>query len=461
MMAAVARVKGRRTLSRPQAGRSGPNGRGIRVPPASSSRDLLPSLYHTAAGRLSLAVFSRSSSPRALRPSPSIQPQSLRARHAWYRLPRLRRLSVLFSSLPFLFSLFSFSFSRSPCVCPFRIGGSAGMAGRGPEVVPCPLEERPQALGVLYQRVPGALKPRLIADAMAEAASGLIDLSGLWIARRRGRVVGALLTQTLAGKAAAVWAPEVDTVFSRDAIAVALVRAALDELKRRGFLLAQALLDESTPRRGSADLARGGLPHITDLVYLEGDTQRDITVKPHLPSFDWRPFRPDTEAEFRAVLQATYIGSLDMPELEGIRSLDDILASHRGCRTLRPRTLAARPSPRRTRRRRGPVARQHARPRRLGSRLSWPDSRRTRPRPGTRGALSRSGAGAPVRPSDRAGRRCPQPACPPPLHPRRLPSVRSESRSFSALSLNCVLLTTKLGSFGETSPRTEAGKCVN
>jgi mycothiol synthase len=203
------------------------------------------------------------------------------------------------------------------------------MAGRGPEVVPCPLEERPQALGVLYQRVPGALKPRLIADAMAEAASGLIDLSGLWIARRRGRVVGALLTQTLAGKAAAVWAPEVDTVFSRDAIAVALVRAALDELKRRGFLLAQALLDESTPRRGSADLARGGLPHITDLVYLEGDTQRDITVKPHLPSFDWRPFRPETEAEFRAVLQATYIGSLDMPELEGLRSLDDVLASHR------------------------------------------------------------------------------------------------------------------------------------
>lgn len=33
--------------------------------------------------------------------------------------------------------------------------------------------------------------------------------------------------------------------------------------------------------------------------------------------------------EFRAVLQATYTGSLDMPELEGTRGLDDILDGHR------------------------------------------------------------------------------------------------------------------------------------
>ena len=52
-------------------------------------------------------------------------------------------------------------------------------------------------------------------------------------------------------------------------------------------------------------------------------------MPPHLPPFDWRPFRPETEAEFRAVLQETYVGSLDMPELEGLRSLDDVLASHR------------------------------------------------------------------------------------------------------------------------------------
>ena len=47
------------------------------------------------------------------------------------------------------------------------------------------------------------------------------------------------------------------------------------------------------------------------------------------PDFEWRPFEPALEAEFRSVLQATYVGSLDMPELEGARSLDDIMESHR------------------------------------------------------------------------------------------------------------------------------------
>src|SRR5207248_7526744 len=68
--------------------------------------------------------------------------------------------------------------------------------------------------------------------------------------------------------------------------------------------------------RGSSGPAlgrTGGLPARTDL----------------LPSFDWRPFDPAIEAEFRAVLQATYVGTMDMPELEGARGLGDILDGHR------------------------------------------------------------------------------------------------------------------------------------
>lgn len=203
------------------------------------------------------------------------------------------------------------------------------LAGLGTEVMPCPEADRSDALSVLYRRVPGSLRPRLVADALKEADRGQVDLSGLWVARRRGRVIGALLSQPLAGRAAAVWAPEVETPFGRDATAMALVRAALEALKAQGFLLAQALLDESAPKRGAADLAGGGMPHVTDLVYLECDTRRDIPLRPDLPPIDWRSYGPDTEAEFRSVIQSTYIESLDMPELEGLRSLDDVLASHR------------------------------------------------------------------------------------------------------------------------------------
>lgn len=204
------------------------------------------------------------------------------------------------------------------------------MTGWAPQVVLCPPEQRWAALGVLYRRVPGSLRSRLIADALAEAEQGVIDLSGLWVARRaRGRVVGALLTQRLAGRAAAVWAPEVDSAWRRGATAIALVRAALADLRTQGVCLAQALLDESAPRHGASDLTAGGMPHVTDLIYLDIDTKHVVSVDRAVPELQWRPFGPETEARFRSVLNATYAGSLDMPELEGLRSLDDVMASHR------------------------------------------------------------------------------------------------------------------------------------
>jgi mycothiol synthase len=198
-------------------------------------------------------------------------------------------------------------------------------------ISPCPPECRAEALEVLYRRVPESLRPALIVNALAEAELGRIDLSGLWVARRRGRLVGALLTQPLAGRAAAVWAPEVATSWGRTALATSLIRNALDDLRDREFRIAQALVDASAPRSATVDLTRGGLPRITALTYMHRDTARPIgLISPKLrPVFEWRPFATETEADFRRVLQETYVGSLDMPELEGIRSLDDVIASHR------------------------------------------------------------------------------------------------------------------------------------
>jgi GNAT superfamily N-acetyltransferase len=203
------------------------------------------------------------------------------------------------------------------------------MPGPPLPIEPCPPAERDEALGILYRRVPEALRPRLIAEALEEAERGLIDLSGLWIARRRGRIVGALLTQELSGSAAAVWAPEVTSTWRRAATAIALLRAALSDLRSRGFRIAQALLDESAPRHGAADLAGGGLPRVTELISLERDTAAPLAVDPRSPGLTWRGYDPSNDREFRAVLEASYIDSLDMPELAGIRSLDDLLASHR------------------------------------------------------------------------------------------------------------------------------------
>ncbi|MFO0950210.1 MAG: GNAT family N-acetyltransferase [Isosphaeraceae bacterium] len=203
-------------------------------------------------------------------------------------------------------------------------------AGWAPDVSPCSPEERRAALSVLYRRVPASLRGRLVEEALEESARGRIDLSGLWVARTRRRgVIGALLTQALAGRAAAVWAPEVDAVWGRAATAAELVRTALRGMRDRGFVLAQALLDESAPRQAAADLEAGGMPEVTELLYLELDTNCPVAVPAGAPKVDWAGYGPETEADLRAVLEATYAGSLDMPELDGLRSLDDVLTSHR------------------------------------------------------------------------------------------------------------------------------------
>jgi ribosomal protein S18 acetylase RimI-like enzyme len=207
------------------------------------------------------------------------------------------------------------------------------MTGSSRSIAPCPLELRPEALALLYRRVPASLRPQLVIDALAEAEGGRIDLAGLWVASRRGKVVGVLLTQPLAGRAAAIWPPEVDLTWGRSALAASLIRTALNDLRSRGFKLAQALLDPSAPRTAGFDLVRGGLHQATRLTYMQRGTDRPLGISRLIGAtsvdFAWRPFGPETEAEFRAVLQATYAGSLDMPELEGIRSLDDVMASHR------------------------------------------------------------------------------------------------------------------------------------
>jgi mycothiol synthase len=216
------------------------------------------------------------------------------------------------------------------------------MPGFGPLIMPCPPEARAAALDVLYARVPAGLRDQLIVEVQDEAIRGEIDLSGLWIAcERSGQIVGTVLTQPLAGKAAAVWAPEVKPSWRRPAVAGDLIRAALADLEKRGFRLAQAVLDESAGRRAAGDLTRGGMPRVTELLYLERETalplplacfgslQGDSGERSLVGCFDWKPFEPGLEAEFRSVLQATYIGSLDMPELEGARSLDDIMETHR------------------------------------------------------------------------------------------------------------------------------------
>jgi len=217
------------------------------------------------------------------------------------------------------------------------------MATSGLQVLPCPPEDRPRALEVLYRDLDRRSRAALVAQALEDDRTGRVDLSGLWIARRDGwagvgRVVGALLTQALPGRAAAVWAPRVASTWGgRDEIAAALVREALEGLGRSGVAVAQALLDRAAGPQEGLDLERGGMPQVTHLVY----ARRDAAAPPPRPRgpsprLEWAGMDEAGEGAFREAIAATHVGSLDMPELEGARTIDEVLAGHRGAEGFDP-----------------------------------------------------------------------------------------------------------------------------
>ena len=204
----------------------------------------------------------------------------------------------------------------------------------------CPPGDQVRALEVLSWRQSEPRRSWTVARLRAEADAGSLDLSGLWIARRGAHIVGALLAQVLAGRTAALWPPEVSpdhlgylwaSTQLRNQVAKDLVRHALGGLEGTGVRVAQALIESRGTAQQAADLRRGGMPRVTHLVYLwrAVDKKRPLELGPGVPPLVWSTFSPEMEDRFRQILDGTYLGSLDMPELEGVRTLDDVLASHR------------------------------------------------------------------------------------------------------------------------------------
>jgi len=210
------------------------------------------------------------------------------------------------------------------------------MIGSNIQIVACPPDERIKALETLYQTLPAGLRGELIVSVLDDARRGRVDLSGLWVARRTGwgggdRVVGAILTQRLAGRAVALWPPEVRSRWNRGAIAARLVREVVEAHRAEGAAIVQAVLDESADPRNALDLVRGGMPRVTDLIFMRRDVAapRPLPIRSGGPRLRWRGLDETGEEVFRRALGATYAGSLDMPELEGVRSLGDVMAGHR------------------------------------------------------------------------------------------------------------------------------------
>ena len=195
------------------------------------------------------------------------------------------------------------------------------------DITPAGPEEWSSAFQLALRHVPDDDRFTRVANALALLSAGEIDPAGIFVARTSSGLAGVQVCILLRGSSGLLWLPQVDPAFSQDGLADRLVQAALHWLKQRGAKLAQALLHPSDLPDASA-LLRCGFSHVTDLQYLSHDLT-SLPLAPTVHGLRLEPYSAATETAFHQTLLRTYDGTLDCPELNGVRTIDEIIDGHR------------------------------------------------------------------------------------------------------------------------------------
>lgn len=197
----------------------------------------------------------------------------------------------------------------------------------------CSPADRPAAVAILFQHLSEFDRNRQVEQWVrpGDGAPGALH-DGLLACKSPAGVVGAMLCMHAPGRVLMAWPPKAHQsagAAARRTIFAQLFQAA------RGFGLArrarfiQLLAPESDPD-AEEGLAQSGFARLTRLLYLRRIVDPEETVLPAPPNLDFVVYDESRRADLQAVLERSYVGSLDCPELNGVRSMDDVVASHAG-----------------------------------------------------------------------------------------------------------------------------------
>jgi mycothiol synthase len=180
----------------------------------------------------------------------------------------------------------------------------------------------------------GGRAPSEIARGAGGDASDAQPAEGLWEARRGERLVGAVAAQLQAGRVGVVWPPR---AVPREPLATAqqLLAVACDGLARRGAGLAHVIL-QRVSRADGLLLRDAAFDPMAALLYLlcpESEMPTDF------PSglLEFEPFDRARRDRLAQLVEATYADTLDCPVLNGLRSMEDILAGYEATGVFDPR----------------------------------------------------------------------------------------------------------------------------
>lgn len=208
-------------------------------------------------------------------------------------------------------------------------------AGKALEVGPVPPEDRESALALLFQEFSEVERRERIAATLQAVSDGRFSLDGFVQALVGHERAGVALTLSQPDGVTLVWPPAVtvDSPVSVNLLFSRLLEFVCQRLDADGSRLGQVLLNEHEEHLAER-LRPFGFTAESRLFFL-GRTLQDGSALPAV-ELSRVGFSPETAGRFARLIEATYRGSRDCPLLEGLRTGEEALASHRQSGVFRP-----------------------------------------------------------------------------------------------------------------------------
>lgn len=197
-----------------------------------------------------------------------------------------------------------------------------------PAIAPARPDEWSDALRLLFRDLEVDERERRVTSALGLLRSGELDPAGLFVEHNAGGLAGVLVCLPVPGASALFWPPRSVADEHAAAREDRLVAHALEWVRSRGAKLSQGLLtvDES---KLAGSLERNGFRRVTRLWYLCHDAQLAAPDLGRLARLDYRAYDPARPTVFHETLLRTYEGTRDCPEINGVRSIEEVITGHR------------------------------------------------------------------------------------------------------------------------------------
>lgn len=212
-------------------------------------------------------------------------------------------------------------------------------------IVPATGKQLQPALELLFSEWPADARAQRIAEIQQEIEDDDFDPQDLLLGEIDDRLVGVQLTILRDDDVGMVWPPVVDVPLLKrmsgpaaEIIEDELLSEAARQLDAESAWIGQALLEPNQQREHAA-MQRNGFLRMTELRFFErpltGSSPWARRTKPS--SLSDVPYRRSrNRREFADVLEATYRGSLDCPEFNGVRDGEQSLKNHEAAGSFKP-----------------------------------------------------------------------------------------------------------------------------